>query len=135
MDYFLFVISIKLDSNGTNPKMLKDLIDNNMIDCIAMDIKHQLNFKLYNQTVGNWINEDIFEKILSSIDIIKKSKIDYEFRTTIAKGLHTKNDIKILKELFGKNYQIQNFNPEIVLNKYLEIEPFSESEYEELLYL
>jgi pyruvate formate lyase activating enzyme len=126
-------LKVKLDSNGTNPKMLKDLIDNNMIDFIAMDIKHQLNFNLYNRTVGNWINEDIFEKILNSIKIIKKSKIDYEYRTTVAKGLHKKEDIKILKKQFGKNYHIQNFNPEIVLNPNLKIEPFSESEYKELL--
>ncbi len=123
-------LKVKLDSNGTNPNMLKNLIDNNMIDFIAMDIKHQLKFDLYNKTVGNWISEDIFVEILNSINIIKKSKIDYEFRTTVAKGLHKKEDIKILKNQFGKNYHIQNFNPEIVLNPDLVIEPFSIKEFE-----
>lgn len=127
-------LKVKLDSNGTNPKMLKDLIDNNMVDFIAMDIKHQLEFELYNKTVGNRINEDVFAKILNSINIIKNSKIDYEFRTTIAKGLHKKEDIKILKNQFGENYQIQNFNPKIILNPKLKIKPFSKSEYKELLY-
>lgn len=126
-------LKVKLDSNGTNPEMLKSLIKQNMVDFIAMDIKHQLKFELYNKTVGNWISEDVFAKILNSIDIIKKSKINYEFRTTVAKGLHKKDDIKILKKQFGKNYQIQNFNPEIVLNPDLDLEPFSESEYKELL--
>lgn len=126
-------LKVKLDSNGTNPRMLKDLIDKNMVDFIAMDIKHKLEFDFYNKSVGNWINEKVFIKILSSINIIKNSKIDYEFRTTVVKGLHKKEDIKVLKNKFGKNYQIQNFNPEIVLNPDLDLEPFSESEYQELL--
>lgn len=128
-------LKVKLDSNGTNPNMLKILISQNMVDFIAMDIKHQLKFELYNKTVGNGINKDVFTKILNSIDIIKNSEIDYEFRTTIAKGLHKKEDTKTLKNQFGKNYQIQNFNPDIVLNENLEIVSFSKSEYEELLYL
>ncbi len=128
-------LKVKLDTNGTNPNMLKSLISQKMLDFIAMDIKHQLKFDLYNKTVGNWISKDVFTKILYSINIIKNSKIDYEFRTTVVKGLHNKDDIKILKNKFGKNYHIQNFNPEIILNKNLEIEAFSKSEYEELLNL
>ncbi len=128
-------LKVKLDSNGTNPKMLKSLIEQNMVDFIAVDIKHQLKFELYNKTVGNRLNKDVFAKILNSINIIKNSGIDYEFRATVAKGLHKKEDVKTLKEQFGKNYKIQNFNPEIVLNKHLEIEPFSRSEYEEFVYI
>lgn len=128
-------LKVKLDTNGTNPKMLKDLIENNMVDFISMDIKHQLKFELYNKTIGNRINPTDFTKILKTISIIKRSKINYEFRTTVAKGLHTKENIKLLKKLFGEKYKIQNFNSEIVLTANSGIEPFSISEYEELQYL
>ncbi len=127
-------LKIKLDSNGTNPEMLKYLFENNLVDFVAMDIKHLLEFDIYNQTVGNWINKGEFSKILNSINIIKNSRIDYEFRTTIAKNLHSKEQIRTLRKKFGTHYQIQNFNPEIVLNTNLNLEPFSESEYKELFY-
>lgn len=127
-------IKIKLDTNGTNPEMLQFLFENDLVDFVAMDIKHLLEFNIYNQTVGNWINEEMFSKILNSINLIKKSEIDYEFRTTVAKGLHSKEHIRILKKQFGTNYQIQNFNPEIVLNSNLNLKPFLESEYNELLH-
>ncbi|MEA3505406.1 MAG: anaerobic ribonucleoside-triphosphate reductase activating protein [Bacteroidota bacterium] len=126
-------LKIKLDSNGTNPDMLQYLFKNNLIDSIAMDIKHILEFKEYNNAVGNFITKETFLKVLNSIDLIKSSKIDYEFRTTVAKGLHNKKHIRILQKQFGVNYQIHNFNPEIVLDPNLNIKPFSESEYKELV--
>jgi pyruvate formate lyase activating enzyme len=126
-------LKVKLDTNGTNPKMLKKLISNKQIDFIAMDIKHLLIYEYYSKVVGNCINNEIFNKIKSSISIIRSSTIDYEFRTTIAKGLHKKNDIKILKKYLGEKYHIQNFNSEIILNPKLNIETFSKVEFDEML--
>ncbi len=126
-------LKVKLDSNGTHPDMLQYLCENRFIDFIAMDIKHVLDFRLYYQTVGNWLNKNVFLNILKSIVVIKKSKIDVEFRTTVAKGLHSKEHIKSLKKQFGTRYKIQNYKPEIVLNSNIAFEPFSESEYKELL--
>jgi len=125
-------LKVKLDSNGTNTEMLDYLIKTELIDFIAMDIKHLLNYKTYNKTVGYHINKNTFNKILQSIDLIKSSEIDYQFRTTIVKGLHTIKQIRVLQKQFGAKYQIQNFNPEIILNPDLNIEPFSLSEFEEL---
>ncbi|NOX67136.1 MAG: anaerobic ribonucleoside-triphosphate reductase activating protein [Chlorobi bacterium] len=125
-------LKTKLDSNGTNPYMLQYLFENDLVDFIAMDIKHILEIKIYNQTVGNYINKKKFSKILDSINLIINSKINYEFRTTITKGIHSKEEIITLKKQFGANYKIQNFNPEIVLNSKLKLEPFSESDYKEL---
>ena len=128
-------LKVKLDSNGTNPEMLQHLFKNNLVDFIAMDIKHLLEFELYNKAVGKCLNKKVFLNILHSVDLIKKSEINYEFRTTIAKGLHKKEDVKILKNQFGQNYHIQNLNSEIVLDPNFEIEPYSESDYKELLYI
>ncbi len=121
-------LKIKLDSNGTNPEMLKLLISNNLIDFIAMDIKHILDLDKYKKATGNVINRKIYEKILTSIDLIKSSGIEHEFRTTVVKGLHTVEDILMLKNSFKKNYKIQNFNPEVVLDPEVKYEPFTKSE-------
>jgi len=125
-------LKVKLDSNGTNPKILQYLFKNKLVDFVAMDIKHSLKFDMYNKTIGNFITKKSFEKILNSIDLIQNSDIDYVFRTTVVKTLHTKEDIKNLKKIFGKNYQIQNFNPEIILNPNLNYEAFSVNEFKEL---
>ncbi len=122
-------LKVKLDSNGTNPGMLRQLFEDRLVDYIAMDIKHILEFDAYNMIVGNWINRKTFLKILESIELIENADVDYEFRTTVIKGVHREEQIQHLKQRFGKNYKVQNFNPEIILDPNLIGEPFSESEY------
>jgi len=98
---------VKLDTNGYSPNKLKELIDENLLDYIAMDIKN--SFPKYSVTVGR-DNVDI-DKIKASIEIIKKSGIDYEFRTTAIREYLDLDDFKeIAKTLKGsKAYFIQNF--------------------------
>lgn len=107
---------VKLDTNGTSPDKLKELIDNNLIDYVAMDIKN--SFDKYPQTCGKKINIDLIKQ---SINILKNSNIDYEFRTTIVKEFHTLKDIEfILKLISGSKYYIQNFEDgENVINSNL----------------
>ena len=108
---------VKLDTNGSNPVMLKELIDEKLIDYVAMDIKN--TFDKYEMTIGCKTNIDNIKK---SIDIIESSNIDYEFRTTIVKELHTLDDIKGIINMIDKKskYYIQNFrNSDGVLNKKL----------------
>lgn len=104
---------IKLDSNGTNPGFLKKLINKNMVDYIAMDIKSPL--AKYSQTVASAVN---IKSIKESIDLLINSKIDYEFRTTIVKSLINIEDFEeIGKEIRGaKKYFIQKFIPTKILN-------------------
>jgi pyruvate formate lyase activating enzyme len=71
--------SVKLDTNGSNPEMLENLLKNNLIDYAAMDIKAPR--ELYHQAIG--INADI-GNIEKSMRILSNSQIKYEFRTTIA---------------------------------------------------
>lgn len=125
-------LKVKLDSNGTNPGMLRQLFKNRLVDYIAMDIKQILEFDAYNMIVGNWINRKTFSKILESIELIENAEVDHEFRTTVIKGIHQREQIQNLKQRFGKNYKVQNFNPEIVLDPNLGGEPFPESEYKSL---
>jgi len=115
---------VKLDTNGSNPKMLKKLINEKLIDYVAMDIKAPK--AKYSEAIGVKIN---IKKIEESIDILKKSKIDYEFRTTVVPAFHTKEDIiKIAKWLSpAKKYYLQNFRPEKTINPEFEkVKPYSE---------
>lgn len=97
---------VKIDTNGTNPELLSKLMDEELLDYIAMDIKGSIN--KYDLLTG--VKTDI-EKIMESIGIIKNGKADYEFRTTICRELLNKKDImEIAKLLKGsKTYVLQNF--------------------------
>lgn len=96
---------VKLDTNGGNPKVLQELIDEDLVDYVAMDIKNIFN--KYNITSGKKINLDNIKK---SIEILKASKIDYEFRTTIIKEMHSLDDIISICKLVGNaKYYLQNF--------------------------
>lgn len=98
---------VKLDTNGINYLVLKELLDAKLLDYIAMDIKN--DFDNYSKTVG--VPNIDTQSIQKSIDYIKSSNIDYEFRTTIVKEFHTLENISNICEIVGKESKlfIQNF--------------------------
>lgn len=104
---------VKLDTNGTRPDVLRRVIVGHLVDFIAMDIKNQP--KNYNKTTG--IKGDI-ERIKLSVDLIKNSKIPYEFRTTVVPGLHSERDFdEIAKWLKGADsYYLQEYREERILD-------------------
>jgi len=113
---------VKLDTNGSNPKMLKKLIKGKLIDYVAMDIK--LPKERYPEIFGKRVK---IEDIEESIKILKEGKSDYEFRTTVVPTIHTKEDIlKIAKWIRGaKRYYLQNFRPEKTVDPSFEkIKPY-----------
>ena len=115
--------SVKLDTNGSNPEMLKALIKKKLIDYVAMDIKAPK--EKYEKVVGKKINIKNIEK---SIKILKEGKIDYEFRTTLTPNLIEKKDIlKIARWISGApKYYLQNFRAEKTINpKFERIKPYS----------
>ncbi|MCR5636773.1 MAG: anaerobic ribonucleoside-triphosphate reductase activating protein [Clostridiales bacterium] len=97
---------IKLDTNGTFPDKLNNIIESKLVDYIAMDIKYSV--ENYDLAVGCNVNK---EKITESIKLIKTSKIDHEFRTTAVKGIHSVTDFEKMAQLVGNNekYYIQMF--------------------------
>lgn len=97
---------VKLDSNGTNPEMLKKLVENSLIDYIAMDIKNSL--AKYPITADADIDT---KNITESIHYIMNSGIDYEFRTTLVNEFHTSEDMKDIGKLIknAKKYFLQKF--------------------------
>lgn len=98
---------IKLDTNGSNPKVIKDLVSKGLIDYIAMDVKN--SFSKYPLTTSI-INLDT-SKIKESIEYIQKCGVDYEFRTTLVKEYHTLDDIKEIANILkgSKKYFLQCF--------------------------
>ena len=105
--------SIKLDTNGSNPKELKRLIEHGLVDYIAMDIKTEP--ARYKKLICSDINPD---DLLSSIVTIMQSAPDYEFRTTCVRGFVDEQIIgNITKLIKGANlYALQSFNPAEILH-------------------
>lgn len=99
---------IKLDTNGTNPTMLRQLIEHCSIDYVAMDIKSGLSS--YPAACGCDISTD---SVLESISILKEECISYEFRTTVVPELHKRMDMLQIGEMLqgNSNYFLQSFLP------------------------
>lgn len=98
---------IKLDTNGYRPDVLKTVLEEKLVDYVAMDIKNSL--PKYSLTSG--IVDFCKENILESMSLLINSSIEYEFRTTVVRELHTSDDlIEIANMLKGcRHYFLQSF--------------------------
>jgi len=124
---------VKLDTNGTNPKMIGELIDKELIDYIAMDVKAPFTEEKYSKASG--VNTAAFlAKIKQTTQTLLEGRIDYEFRTTLVPTLHTKSDIReICEKIKGcKKYVLQNFraDTETIDPSFRKLKPFSKAEIE-----
>lgn len=98
---------VKLDTNGYHPEVLEDLLNDALVDYVAMDIKNSKD--KYAVTVGLQ-NIDIL-RIERSVELLKNCNIPYEFRTTTMEELHSEEDIKSIAEWLkgAKKYFLQSF--------------------------
>ena len=98
--------AVKLDTNGSNPEKLKELLDEGLLDYVAMDIKNSKD--KYAVTAGADIRLSDIEQ---SVQLLMSCGIDYEFRTTVVREYHTLEDIRdIARWIKGaKKYYLQNF--------------------------
>lgn len=120
---------IKLDTNGSNPEVVQDLLDKKLLDYIAMDIKQ--SYSKYKELAKN----DIADNIKKSIEIVRNSGIPYEFRSTILPRYHSSQDIEDMGEMIkgSDKWFLQNFRPMKTLDRKLQNEnSFSEKEMEDL---
>ncbi|MFA5076338.1 MAG: anaerobic ribonucleoside-triphosphate reductase activating protein [Patescibacteria group bacterium] len=99
-------LEVKLDTNGVNPKVLKDLLTAGLLDYIAMDIKAPL--AKYEKVINTKVKDQL---IKTSIDLIMHSGVGYEFRSTILPRLHAEEDIEAMAQLISgaKRYYLQKF--------------------------
>lgn len=102
---------VKLDTNGSNPRMLENLIEAEAVDFVSMDVKAPLDAFSYRRLTGVPIDLSL---ILRSIEILRREKVEYQFRMTVVPGLHREEDVKILGDQLraGQRLVLQNFNPE-----------------------
>ena len=98
---------VKLDTNGSFPEKLKYLIDNGLVDYVAMDIKNSK--EKYAETIG--LKEYDLSNVEKSVAILLEGKVEYEFRTTIVAEYHTTQDIVAIGNWIqgAKRYFLQNF--------------------------
>ncbi len=89
--------AVKLDTNGSLPQRLKPLLDARLVDYVAMDIKNSP--AEYRKAAGTAVD---FDRIRESMELLRSSGVEYEFRTTVVKGIHTKESLEaitaVLKE-------------------------------------
>lgn len=99
---------VKLDTNGSFPEKLYSLLEKGLLDYVAMDIKSSK--EKYLSAIGAK-NEELLKNVEKSVELLKKSAVPHEFRTTTAKELQTKEDFRLIGEwLKGeKNYYIQQY--------------------------
>jgi pyruvate formate lyase activating enzyme len=123
-------LKVKLDTNGSLPQRLKELLETKLVDYVAMDVKAPL------RRYGQVTRSDVVEAdIVRSIEVIRKSGLPHMFRTTVVPGLVGEEDLleiaKMLKE--AKLFQVQQFSPRHTIDRnYLQIEPYSRKEIEKM---
>jgi len=103
-------LCVKIDTNGTNPELLKEIIE--LVDYVAMDIKGVLD--KYSVIAG--VECDINE-IKKSIEILKNSSVEYEFRMTVLPKYHSLDDMKEISKMLqgSKKFAIQQFRNDVKL--------------------
>ncbi len=123
---------VKLDTNGSNPEAIERLIKEKTIDYIAMDIKAP--YDKYEKATK--VKVDV-SKIKKSIELIKSSGIDYEFRTTLIPTIHELDDIKKMAFQIApaKKYFLQTFrkDKELLSHELDDVSPFSEEEVKKII--
>ena len=121
---------VKLDTNGTNPAMLSALLDEGLLDYVAMDIKHCKS--KYNEVAC--MKDFNLKDVEKSVDILMNCNIDYEFRTTVTKELHSFDDFREMGEWINgaKAYYLQPYKEsEQVIQKIFST--YSASEFDEIV--
>jgi pyruvate formate lyase activating enzyme len=125
-------LATKLDTNGTHPDVLQSLIQENLLDFVAMDIKHRLEEMAYSCIVGI---PGTLSDVKQSIQILMGSSINYEFRTTLIQEIHKPEDVLTLAESLrgARQWALQKFRPEKTLDpQWKAFHPWSSDEIEQL---
>jgi len=99
---------VKMDTNGTRPDVLRDLLADGLLDYVAMDIK--TDFEHYSHVICVH-DPKLIERVKESVDILKQSVIDYEFRTTAVAEYHSEANYDAIAEIVrgAKHFFIQKF--------------------------
>jgi len=124
---------VKLDTNGTNPAIIRELIENNFVDYVALDLKAPLTEEEYSKASG--VSAATFvDQIKEAIQILIGGNVDYEFRTTVVPTLHRVIDVeRICQAVKGcRKYALQNYKSDVetIDPRLQDLKPFSTAEME-----
>jgi pyruvate formate lyase activating enzyme len=129
-------LKVKVDTNGTNSGMIRKLVDGQLVDYVALDVKAPLTEKEYSLATGVKAAPFI-GKINETIRFLLEDHVDYEFRTTLVPTLHQAESVEeICQAIKGcKKYVLQNFKSEVetVDPKFKMLQPFSVAQMEAFL--
>jgi pyruvate formate lyase activating enzyme len=122
--------AVKLDTNGSNPEVLEKMIEEKLIDYVAMDIKApKPKYEFFS-------GAKLLKNVEQSIEILKQNKIKYELRTTVAPGMDRQDLLEIGNWVKGKNvnYFFQEFNSQkpVINSKILESDCLKEDELKQI---
>jgi pyruvate formate lyase activating enzyme len=127
-------LKVKLDTNGTNPGLLEELVSGGLVNYVAMDVKAPPDRRKYGIATGTRSSK-VLESVKESISFLLNSGIEYEFRTTVVPSIHSERDIEEIAKWIGgaRLYVLQKFQPENAWSKRLRKFPSqSDSEMEQL---
>jgi pyruvate formate lyase activating enzyme len=121
---------VKLDTNGSNPRMMEDLLAEGLLDYVALDIKSGM--EKFHTVAG--LNEELakkmFENVIETLKLLKRYSVPYEVRTTYVPGLLDERDLARIKELIGDStWYLQRFRPQKTLRTF---SSFTDTGYENL---
>jgi pyruvate formate lyase activating enzyme len=123
-------LSTGLETNGTNPAMIAGLLDQDLVDYIAMDVKAPLEWEAYSRAAGLAPGkESMLGDVKRTLELLKTARVELELRCTVVPGFHTPEDILLLAgQLSGyPSFVLQQFAPENALDPRLRDQvPFSD---------
>jgi pyruvate formate lyase activating enzyme len=122
---------VKLDTNGNRPEVIREIIAKKIVDYIAMDIKTSLTE--YQNLVGKFVKPN---NILESIRLLITNDIDYEFRSTLIKEIHSSNTLEVMSDMIGgaKKIYLQTFRPDHTLDEeFQKYHPFEKKEMDSIV--
>jgi pyruvate formate lyase activating enzyme len=123
-------MKVKLDTNGSSPSVLRGLVNEGLVDYVAMDVKGPID------RYSKWCGVDVdHNKIEESIRFIMDSGLDYEFRMTVVPELHREDDVYEVAEYLrsAEKFYLQEFKPRKCLQpSFLNIKPFSSEIFEKI---
>ncbi len=122
---------VKLDTNGRDYKIVKRMIQDGILDYVAVDLKHAIYS--YDDAVGLPQTSEFFFSYQKLLQLLLESNIDHEYRTTVIKGMHTADDIESMAHFIrgAKHYYLQNYIGGNTLDPNFWGQPFNEEELEE----
>jgi pyruvate formate lyase activating enzyme len=106
---------IKLDTNGSNPKQLKELLDNYLLDYVALD------FKAPKEKYQSITQSSLYEEFIQSLNLLKNSSCKFEVRTTLHNDLLDVEDINLMQEVLVEN----EYKNDFYIQKFLDVENIS----------